>query len=278
MEPWLQPLYDAEGMRAVDRWAIEEQGVPSPQLMEAAGTALAEAVAGLAPAGPRAGPLRQGQQRRRRLRSPRAGLREMGFEVETALRDLRASGLPADLDRLAGRARARSSTRSSAPASPARRANRPRRRSRRSTAAGRRSSPATSPPASTPPAARSPAPRSRPTSPSASTPPSSGSGSRPASGTTGELRVAPIGIPAGAPAEPARPGRSSPPCSPWLPRRGAALDQVQLRPGDDRRRLARPDRGGADVLAGGDPGRRRLRDRRRPRRPRAGLRSRPSPR
>ena len=28
MEPWLQPLFDAEGMRAVDRWAIEEQGIP----------------------------------------------------------------------------------------------------------------------------------------------------------------------------------------------------------------------------------------------------------
>ena len=30
MESWLSPLYDAEGMRAVDRWAIEEQGIPSP--------------------------------------------------------------------------------------------------------------------------------------------------------------------------------------------------------------------------------------------------------
>jgi NAD(P)H-hydrate epimerase len=52
MEPWLQPLFDAEGIRAVDRWAIEEQGVPSPQLMEAAASALAEAVAGLSPQGP----------------------------------------------------------------------------------------------------------------------------------------------------------------------------------------------------------------------------------
>lgn len=52
MEPWLSPLFDAEGIRAVDRWAIEEQGIPSEQLMESAGTALAEAVAGLAPQGP----------------------------------------------------------------------------------------------------------------------------------------------------------------------------------------------------------------------------------
>jgi ADP-dependent NAD(P)H-hydrate dehydratase / NAD(P)H-hydrate epimerase len=52
MEPWLKPLYDAGGMRAVDRWAIEGRGVPSLELMEAAGLAVAEAVAGLAPEGP----------------------------------------------------------------------------------------------------------------------------------------------------------------------------------------------------------------------------------
>ncbi len=52
MEAWLDPLFDADGIRAVDRWAIEEQGVPSAGLMRAAATALAEAVAGLAPQGP----------------------------------------------------------------------------------------------------------------------------------------------------------------------------------------------------------------------------------
>jgi ADP-dependent NAD(P)H-hydrate dehydratase / NAD(P)H-hydrate epimerase len=52
MEPWLEPLYDAEGMRSVDRWAIDEQGVAEAELIEAAGTALAEAVAELAPDGP----------------------------------------------------------------------------------------------------------------------------------------------------------------------------------------------------------------------------------
>lgn len=52
MEPWLSPLFDADGIRAVDRWAIEEQGVPGEELMESAGAALAEAVAALSPRGP----------------------------------------------------------------------------------------------------------------------------------------------------------------------------------------------------------------------------------
>jgi NAD(P)H-hydrate epimerase len=52
MEPWLHPLYDAAQMRAVDRWAIEEVGVPSLELMEAAGRALADAVDELTPQGP----------------------------------------------------------------------------------------------------------------------------------------------------------------------------------------------------------------------------------
>ena len=37
MEHWLEPLYDAEGMRATDAWAIEDRGVPSLELMEVAG-------------------------------------------------------------------------------------------------------------------------------------------------------------------------------------------------------------------------------------------------
>jgi ADP-dependent NAD(P)H-hydrate dehydratase / NAD(P)H-hydrate epimerase len=52
MESWLRPLYDAEQMRAVDSWAIEEMGTPSLELMEAAGRAVADAVGELAPQGP----------------------------------------------------------------------------------------------------------------------------------------------------------------------------------------------------------------------------------
>jgi ADP-dependent NAD(P)H-hydrate dehydratase / NAD(P)H-hydrate epimerase len=49
---WLTPLLDAPTMRAVDRWAIEEQGVPSLELMERAGEGVARAVEALVPDGP----------------------------------------------------------------------------------------------------------------------------------------------------------------------------------------------------------------------------------
>jgi NAD(P)H-hydrate epimerase len=99
MEPWLGPLFDAEGIRAVDRWAIDEQGVAEAELMEAAGTALAEAVAGLAPQGPVAILCGKGNNGGDGLVAARH-LRGMGFEVDTI--EL-AAGDPGDLDRrLAG--------------------------------------------------------------------------------------------------------------------------------------------------------------------------------
>jgi ADP-dependent NAD(P)H-hydrate dehydratase / NAD(P)H-hydrate epimerase len=52
MESWLEPLYDAAGMRAADSWAIDEQGTPSLDLMETAGEAVAEAVRDVATDGP----------------------------------------------------------------------------------------------------------------------------------------------------------------------------------------------------------------------------------
>ena len=54
MEPlpeWLIPLLDAETMRAVDRWAIEEQGIDGLDLMERAGAGVARAAERLAPDG-----------------------------------------------------------------------------------------------------------------------------------------------------------------------------------------------------------------------------------
>ena len=49
---WLDPLPDAEQMRATDAWAIEERGVPSLDLMERAGQGLADLITEVAPSGP----------------------------------------------------------------------------------------------------------------------------------------------------------------------------------------------------------------------------------
>ena len=84
MEPWLRGLYDAEGMRAVDRWAIDDQGVDSMELMEAAGRAVAEAVAALAPQGPVRVVCGKGNNAGDGLVAARL-LGEMGFEAEALL-------------------------------------------------------------------------------------------------------------------------------------------------------------------------------------------------
>jgi ADP-dependent NAD(P)H-hydrate dehydratase / NAD(P)H-hydrate epimerase len=49
---WLTALPDAETMRAIDRWAIDERGVASLELMERAGAGVARTVELLAPDGP----------------------------------------------------------------------------------------------------------------------------------------------------------------------------------------------------------------------------------
>ncbi|MEZ5121225.1 MAG: NAD(P)H-hydrate epimerase [Solirubrobacterales bacterium] len=49
---WVEPLYAAEQMRAIDRWAIDERRVPSLDLMERAGAGLARVAADLVPEGP----------------------------------------------------------------------------------------------------------------------------------------------------------------------------------------------------------------------------------
>jgi hydroxyethylthiazole kinase-like uncharacterized protein yjeF len=84
MESWLSPLYDAEGMRAVDRWAIEEMGVPSLELMEAAGAAVADAVAEVALEGPVRVLCGKGNNAGDGLVAARC-LDEMGYEVEALL-------------------------------------------------------------------------------------------------------------------------------------------------------------------------------------------------
>ena len=52
MRTWLTPLHDARTMRAVDAWAIDDCGVPSLELMEAAGRGLAEVALATARPGP----------------------------------------------------------------------------------------------------------------------------------------------------------------------------------------------------------------------------------
>jgi hydroxyethylthiazole kinase-like uncharacterized protein yjeF len=50
--PWLEPLYTAAQMRALDSWAIEQCSIPSLELMENAGLGVATATAELEPGGP----------------------------------------------------------------------------------------------------------------------------------------------------------------------------------------------------------------------------------
>ncbi len=97
MRPWLDPLYEAAEMRAVDAWAIDEQDVPSLDLMERAGLGLARVTAALA----RPGPVRVV-----------VGKGNNGGDGLVAARLLRAEGrevdvlAAADLDELRGDARA----------------------------------------------------------------------------------------------------------------------------------------------------------------------------
>jgi ADP-dependent NAD(P)H-hydrate dehydratase / NAD(P)H-hydrate epimerase len=95
MDSWLRPLYDAREMREVDRWAIEEIGIPEADLIEAAGTALAEVVAGLAPQGAVHILCGKGNNGGDGLVAARH-LRSMGFEVEAL--EIFAGDLPGDLD------------------------------------------------------------------------------------------------------------------------------------------------------------------------------------
>ena len=84
MEAWLRPLYDAAGMRAVDSWAIESQGTPPLELMEAAGRAVAEAAREVAGTGAVRVVCGKGNNGGDGLVAARH-LAEIGYEVEVLL-------------------------------------------------------------------------------------------------------------------------------------------------------------------------------------------------
>jgi ADP-dependent NAD(P)H-hydrate dehydratase / NAD(P)H-hydrate epimerase len=81
---WLEPLPDAERMRATDAWAIEERGVPSLDLMERAGAGLTAVVERHAPRGPVAVVCGKGNNGGDGLVTARH-LRERGREVRVLL-------------------------------------------------------------------------------------------------------------------------------------------------------------------------------------------------
>ncbi len=99
---WLEPLPDAALMRATDRWAIEERGIPSLELMERAGEGLARVIGELAPGGPVAIVCGTGNNGGDGLVAARL-LRAMGREVRVLLLGGELSGDPAaNLARLDG--------------------------------------------------------------------------------------------------------------------------------------------------------------------------------
>ncbi len=81
---WLDPLYDSGQQRALDEWAIGERGIPGLDLMERAGTGLAEVVMELAPKGRLAVVCGKGNNGGDGLVCARF-LRERGREVEVLL-------------------------------------------------------------------------------------------------------------------------------------------------------------------------------------------------
>jgi NAD(P)H-hydrate epimerase len=106
MEAWLEPVYDATGMRAADAWAIEEQRVPSLELMETAGAAVAEAARFVAGAGPVRVVCGKGNNGGDGLVCARE-LAETGYEVEALLlwpKDELSADATANLGRFHGTA------------------------------------------------------------------------------------------------------------------------------------------------------------------------------
>src|SRR5947209_20156765 len=101
---WLEPLYEAQEMRAADAYAIDELGVPSLDLMERAGAALACGVAERCGEGPIRVVVGKGNNGGDGLVAARL-LRDEGRPVDVlaigALEDLRGDAR-ANLERLGG--------------------------------------------------------------------------------------------------------------------------------------------------------------------------------
>src|SRR5918999_3134252 len=104
MTDWLDPLFEAAEMRAADAWAIEEQGVPSLDLMERAGVGLAVVTVAASRPGPVRVVVGKGNNGGDGLVVARL-LREDGLEVDVLaaadLGDLRGDARE-NLDRLPG--------------------------------------------------------------------------------------------------------------------------------------------------------------------------------
>src|SRR5918996_5026339 len=104
MREWLDQLFEAAEMRAADAWAIEEQGVPSLELMERAGAGLARVTAAVAQPGPVRVVVGKGNNGGDGLVVARL-LREDGYEVDVLaaadLSDLRGDART-NLERLPG--------------------------------------------------------------------------------------------------------------------------------------------------------------------------------
>ena len=188
---WLDPVYEAQEMRDVDTWAIEEQGIPGEDLMERAGTGLARAVARVAAGSP--GPIRivagKGNNGGDGHVAARL-LREEGREVdvfdpgEEVLEGVRRGGGLHPRHRVLGRAARAGGGRDRRD----QRAGRPGGGVRRSLRRGRHAP------------ARWPRRRSGRRSRSRSTARRSGCTWRPARFYAGEVEVVEIGVPRGAPA------------------------------------------------------------------------------
>ncbi len=101
---WLDPLPDAREQRALDEWAISDRGIPGLELMERAGTGLADRVGTLAPEGRVAVVCGKGNNGGDGLVAARV-LRSRGRQVDVLLlgsrEDLRGDAR-ANLERLPG--------------------------------------------------------------------------------------------------------------------------------------------------------------------------------